>query len=229
MQEGFRTGAGVAAAALLAFACTPGAFAQDRVPSYATAPPETIHGTIAAITGKFTLTLNDERGFQDSVTLHDGTVIEPAGVSLAVGQEVTITGKTDGPTFDASEVDTDGAAGYDAAGVDPGAGYAGGLAYGAYPSYVLPMGNGLYYYGNGVNGYYYNSGYGYYTGGRAPGPSAGTPLWGHPVPQPHPPITRVHGPLLPPSHSAGSGGSSHGSDSGSHGSSGSNGSSASHH
>ena len=218
MQERFRTGAGVAAAAL-AFACTSGAFAQDSAPSYAMAAPETIHGTIAAIAGKYALTLNDERGFQDSVTLHEGTVIDPAGVSLSVGQEVTITGKTDGPTFDANEVDTDGAAGYDAAGVDPGAGYIGGLAYGAYPSYVLPVGGGLYYYGNGSNGYYYNSGYGYFTGGRVPGPNTGTPVSGHPVPQPHPPISRVHGPALPPAHASGSGGASHGSESGNHGTS----------
>jgi hypothetical protein len=55
-----RAEAVLATAGLAALCGLPAAHAQDR-PSYATAS-ETIRGTIAAITGKYTLTLDDVRG-----------------------------------------------------------------------------------------------------------------------------------------------------------------------
>lgn len=77
---------------------------SDR-PSYATSE-ETVHGRIETIVDKYHLTLNDDRGFVDDITLRDGTVINPTGLSLAPGEPVTIYGHAEGHTFAASQIDT---------------------------------------------------------------------------------------------------------------------------
>ena len=65
-----------------------------------------IQGTIAAVTGQYSLQVNDSRGYVDNVGLQDGTIINPTGLTLAAGQTVTIYGEPDGDTFVANEIDT---------------------------------------------------------------------------------------------------------------------------
>jgi hypothetical protein len=102
--------AGVVAGSLaLAAAVAPSTvFAQD-VPSYGrpstTAQDETIHGRVDSIQGPFAIVLRDDRGFLDSVTLRQGTILNPRGLRLAVGMIVTITGYNAGSSFAALEID----------------------------------------------------------------------------------------------------------------------------
>jgi hypothetical protein len=77
------------------------------VPSYASgSADETIRGTVAAINGPYAISVRDARGFIDNVQLHQGTIINPTGLTLAPGQSVTILGRNDGRTFSANEIDT---------------------------------------------------------------------------------------------------------------------------
>jgi hypothetical protein len=92
-------------AAALAASITPLA-AAAQVPSYAQPGPDTIHGTIASIDGKYTISVRDDRGYIDNVSLHDGTVINPTGWTLEPGQAVTIEGQPAGGTFNADVIDT---------------------------------------------------------------------------------------------------------------------------
>ena len=78
-------------------------------PSYARQPAngeETIHGRIDSFDGKYHLNVRDDRGFVDSVDMHQGTVINPTGLSLQPGMAVTIMGYNRGRTFAANEIDT---------------------------------------------------------------------------------------------------------------------------
>ncbi len=77
----------------------------QSLPSYAVSQ-ETIHGRIAGLDGADRLTVRDDRGFVDNVSLHPGTIINPTGLRLAAGQSVTILGHTKGKTFEAYEIDT---------------------------------------------------------------------------------------------------------------------------
>jgi hypothetical protein len=76
-----------------------------KFPSYASGE-EVIRGRIASIDGKYHLQVRDDRGFVDSVTLHDGTVINPTGLRLSPGQSVTVMGHNTGKSFAANEIDT---------------------------------------------------------------------------------------------------------------------------
>jgi hypothetical protein len=83
--------------------------ARADTPSYAVPAPagdERIHGVVRAVNGKYGLTIHDSRGYIDNVTMHQGTIINPTGLALAPGMEVTILGHADGGTFDANEIDT---------------------------------------------------------------------------------------------------------------------------
>jgi hypothetical protein len=102
--------------------------AQMAAPPMAAAPPtyaappsgeEQITGTISAVTGKYTLQVRDSRGFIDNVELHQGTIINPTGLTLAPGMQVTILGKNGGASFAANRID----APYTLAVVVPGYGY----------------------------------------------------------------------------------------------------------
>ena len=102
--------AGVMAGSLaLAVAAVPGRISAQDVPSYGrpstTAQDETIHGRIDSILGPYSIVLRDDRGFLDSVTLRQGTIINPRGLRLAVGMIVTIMGYNAGSSFAALEID----------------------------------------------------------------------------------------------------------------------------
>jgi hypothetical protein len=102
----------VAAAAALAL-CAPLAaqaqdapsYAQRPVPSYASRD-QAIHGRVVSFDGGYKLLVRDDRGFVDHVRLHQGTVINPTGLTLAAGMVVSIDGDNSGSYFSANEVDT---------------------------------------------------------------------------------------------------------------------------
>jgi hypothetical protein len=81
--------------------------AAAPLPSYANGTTdETVTGTIAAVNGPYDITVRDARGFIDNVTLHQGTIINPTGLTLAPGQSVTILGQNTGSALAANEIDT---------------------------------------------------------------------------------------------------------------------------
>jgi hypothetical protein len=144
-------GAAIATAALispslaLAQDYPPPPAAQDYPPpGYADQGPDqgasqTIQGQIVAINGTWNITVHDANGYADSVALHQGTIINPTGLTLEPGMNVTIDGYADGPNFDAMEIDTP----YQYQGPPPVAVYYGpgawypGYAYGWGPSFNL--------------------------------------------------------------------------------------------
>jgi hypothetical protein len=67
---------------------------------------ETIHGRVDRLSGKYGLQVHDDRGFIDNVELHQGTIINPTGLSLQPGMAVTIEGFNRGRVFAANEIDT---------------------------------------------------------------------------------------------------------------------------
>src|ERR1700722_16099134 len=84
----------LAAVAALTLAAPIAAQAQD-VPTYAQSSnggDGNIHGRIVDFDGGYNLTVRDDRGFLDNVELHDGTIINPTGLSLAPGMVVSILG-----------------------------------------------------------------------------------------------------------------------------------------
>ena len=99
----------LAATAALILAAPIAAQAQD-VPSYAAAPyansEEDVHGRVVDFDGAYSLTVRDERGFIDTVRLHDGTIINPTGLTLAPGMVVNILGFDAGGYLAANEIDT---------------------------------------------------------------------------------------------------------------------------
>lgn len=134
------------AAALVGGVASPlPALAQD-VPSYAApaqqSQDETIQGRIESVDDAFHITVRDDRGFIDRVALHQGTIIVPRGLALAVGMSVTIVGVNAGTYFEANEIDTPYA--YDGAAPPPayyGDGYwYPGYAYGYGPAFCLGLG-----------------------------------------------------------------------------------------
>jgi hypothetical protein len=94
---------------------------------------ETIRGRINQFDGKYRLEVRDDRGFVDNVELHQGTVINPTGLSLQPGMAVTIMGYNRGHAFAANEIDT------------PYQSYGLGLAY-PYPPYSVGISFGPVYY-----------------------------------------------------------------------------------
>lgn len=77
-------------------------------PSYARPSTEqTIRGRIRSIDGKYRIEIVDDRTrLIDEVELHQGTIINPTGITLEPGMHVRITGYNAGPVFEANEIDT---------------------------------------------------------------------------------------------------------------------------
>lgn len=100
-----------AAFVALAAAAPLGALAQG-VPSYAEASSpyadgeENIHGRIVSFDGSYALQVRDNRGYTDNVELHQGTIINPTGITLQPGMVVSILGYNAGSYVAANEVDT---------------------------------------------------------------------------------------------------------------------------
>ena len=89
-----------------------------------------IHGRVSSFDGAYSLQVNDDRGFIDNVQLRQGTVINPTGIRLAPGMQVTIHGVNRGSAFAANVIDTPYQS-YGAVPVYPYAPY-------AYPVYPYP-------------------------------------------------------------------------------------------
>jgi hypothetical protein len=84
----------------------PLAAGAQSAPSYAYASEVQIRGRVAGFDGGYDLTVRDERGFLDNVQLHQGTIINPAGLTLRPGMIVSILGYDAGSFFGANEIDT---------------------------------------------------------------------------------------------------------------------------
>jgi hypothetical protein len=128
----------------------PPSYAQPGVPSYATQDQQ-LHGRIASFDGGYNLQVRDDHGYLDNVRLHQGTVINPTGLTLASGMIVSVNGYNQGSFFSANEIDTP----YQLYGPVPY--YAGHPWYYYGPSISLGFffGNAGWWHG----GYYGNSGY----------------------------------------------------------------------
>jgi hypothetical protein len=147
--------AAVAAAAALVLPALAGA-QEQQVPSYGTpvARQESIKGTLTGFDGQYIVYMRDDRGYDDHITLHQGTEINPTGIRLVEGMRVTIWGRADGPTFQANRID-----------VSPpdygGSGYGGGYGGGWYPGYYGGYGNPYWGVGLGFWGGWPGWGWGY--------------------------------------------------------------------
>ncbi|HTJ27256.1 MAG TPA: hypothetical protein VMA36_13935 [Candidatus Limnocylindria bacterium] len=145
----------------------------QALPPYAQPAPvsqdQTIRGRIASIDGAFHITVHDERGYVDSVELHQGTIINPTGLTLAPGMSVTVIGYPSGSSFTANEIDTP----YTYSGPAPTPVYYGagwwypGFGYGYGPAFSLSLvfGNGGYHYARGP--FYGHAWFGYAPFGLA--------------------------------------------------------------
>jgi hypothetical protein len=92
-------------APLVASAQDAPSYAHPAVPSYGTQDQE-IHGRIIGFDGAYVVELRDDRGYVDTVRLHQGTVINPIGLTLGQGMVVSIDGYNAGSYFSANEIDT---------------------------------------------------------------------------------------------------------------------------
>ncbi|HYZ17119.1 MAG TPA: hypothetical protein VE591_11980 [Candidatus Acidoferrum sp.] len=66
---------------------------------------QTVHGVVTSIDGRYGLMVRDDRSGMDDVMLHKGTIIEPKGLQLQPGMQITIAGHPRGGTFDANRIE----------------------------------------------------------------------------------------------------------------------------
>jgi hypothetical protein len=153
----------LAALAALTFAVPIAAQAQDA-PSYAQGQPSyasgelNVHGRIVNFDGAYALQVRDEQGYIDNVQLHQGTIINPTGLTLQPGMVVSILGYNAGSYFAANEVDT------------PYTYYGGAPWYGGHPwNYWGPSISLGFFFGNTGwwhGGYFGGGGFRYVGGAR---------------------------------------------------------------
>ncbi len=90
----------------LALAAIPGSALAQVQPSYASPAEDTVHGRIVSIDDQYNVSVRDNNGYVDHVQLHQGTIINPTGLSLHPGMAVTILGVNQGSVLAANEIDT---------------------------------------------------------------------------------------------------------------------------
>jgi hypothetical protein len=95
----------IRSAAVVAALVLPAAAQADAQNAPAPSGSDTIQGVIKTINGRYGLTVTDSAGGLDSVTMHQGTIINPSGLRLATGMLLVIVGHRDGSTFDATKID----------------------------------------------------------------------------------------------------------------------------
>jgi hypothetical protein len=122
-----------------------------------------IRGRVLNFDGGYNLQVRDDQGYVDNVALHQGTIINPTGITLAPGMVVSVLGYNAGSTFDANEVDTPYT-------YYEGVPYYGGHSWNYYgPSVGIGFyfGNTGWWHGNTLAGpYQYNGGTRVYTNVR---------------------------------------------------------------
>ncbi|MDB5027087.1 MAG: hypothetical protein JWO66_776 [Candidatus Eremiobacteraeota bacterium] len=102
----------VAALAALSLAAPPLSALAQTVPSYAEGPgpyangDENIHGRIVSFNGAYDLRVQDNKGYVDDVQLHQGTIINPTGITLQPGMVISVLGYNAGSYLAANEIDT---------------------------------------------------------------------------------------------------------------------------
>lgn len=74
-------------------------------PSYAMRE-ESVGGVVRSFDRPYDLYVRDNRGYVDHVLLHQGTIINPTGITLYGGMRVTVYGRAEGSVFAADEIDT---------------------------------------------------------------------------------------------------------------------------
>jgi hypothetical protein len=160
----------IAAVAAIALLGPVAARAQD-LPSYARPAAQAdhqIHGRVATFDGGYNVGVRDENGYTDNVVMHDGTIINPTGLTLAPGMVVSILGYNAGSYFAADEIDTP----YN---FDDGVAYYGGepwYDYGPDISLGFFFGSGGWWHGGSYRGGGYGRGsVGYHGGGYSGGAS----------------------------------------------------------
>jgi hypothetical protein len=135
-------------AALLIMA--PLAAGAQSYPSYAQGGDAQIRGRITGFDGAYSLRVRDDKGYVDAVRLHQGTIINPTGLTLEPGMVVSILGYNAGPYFAANEVDTPYT-------YDSGVPYYGGHRwnyYGSGFSLAFFFGNSGWWHGSAFGGSY---------------------------------------------------------------------------
>jgi len=65
-----------------------------------------IRGRVSGFDGGYNLRVTDENGYADNIELHEGTIINPTGLTLEPGMVVSILGYNAGSYFAANEIDT---------------------------------------------------------------------------------------------------------------------------
>jgi hypothetical protein len=65
-----------------------------------------IQGRVTAFDGRFNLHVIQQNGEVDAIQLHQGTIINPTGLTLSPGMTVTVVGEPQGNVFAANEIDT---------------------------------------------------------------------------------------------------------------------------
>ncbi|MFY9646092.1 MAG: hypothetical protein WAK29_12990 [Terriglobales bacterium] len=65
-----------------------------------------IRGVVSSFDGAYALVVRDEQGYLDNIQLHEGTIINPLGITLAPGMVVSVVGFNGGSAIDANEIDT---------------------------------------------------------------------------------------------------------------------------
>ena len=85
------------------------ALAAAAGPSFAAASGPThtqVKGTIASISSKFDFEVQQKNGGYVPVHMHQGTIINPTGLTLQSGMQVTVLGISRGNAIAANEVNT---------------------------------------------------------------------------------------------------------------------------
>jgi hypothetical protein len=65
-----------------------------------------LQGRVTSYDGHYALRIQQPNGEVDAIELHQGTIINPTGLTLAPGMSVTVVGEPQGNVFAANEIDT---------------------------------------------------------------------------------------------------------------------------
>ncbi len=92
--------------ALLGLALAAGVLAAPLTASADVPGQQQLQGRVTSFDGHYALRIQQPNGEVDAILLHQGTIINPTGLTLAPGMTVTIVGEPSGNVFAANEIDT---------------------------------------------------------------------------------------------------------------------------